>query len=197
MTQVDFWFDVRSPYSYLAVSQFPTLPAEFRFRPMQVLEVMKRVGNSPTTVQSAAKRAYAFKDLGRWAARYGVALSPHPQMSKIDADLLLTAAIAADRAGQAARAVPALFNAMWRDGPPLANTGDVARVLAAAGVDDPAIHAQIGSDELRAALAASSEEAAAKGVFGSPTFTVGDTMFFGNDRLDFLREHLSQTRNAA
>lgn len=193
MTPVEFWFDFRSPYSYLAATQLGMIEAEIRFRPMQVLEVMKRVGNAPTTIQSAAKGRYARTDLQRWAALYGVGLAPHPNMRAIDADRLLTAALAADRAGLAARAVPALFNAFWRDQTPLDTEADVRAVLQRAGA---AVEVFDGA-ELRTALAAASQEAAEKGVFGAPTFIAGDAMFFGNDRLSFLRDHLKQKAEAA
>ena len=76
MTTIDFYFDFRSPYSYLAHSQLGSLGAGVNYRPMDVVAVMKQVGNTPTTVTCQAKGQYARADLQRWAKRYGLPLRP-------------------------------------------------------------------------------------------------------------------------
>jgi 2-hydroxychromene-2-carboxylate isomerase len=63
-------------------------------------------------------------------------------------------------------------------------------VLADAGLDGAAIAALIDSPQIAAELEANTKEAAARGVFGAPTIFVGEAMFFGQDRLDFVREAL-------
>ena len=73
------------------------------------------------------------------------------------------------------------------------NLGDpavLAAMLAAAGFDAEAFTALVGDPEVKAQLIATTEEAVARGVFGAPTFFVGEAMFFGQDRLDFVREAL-------
>ena len=67
MSDLEFHFDFRSPYSYLAHGQLGGLGTPVRYKPMDVLEVMKIVGNTPTTIVCQAKSRYANKDLGRWA----------------------------------------------------------------------------------------------------------------------------------
>jgi 2-hydroxychromene-2-carboxylate isomerase len=74
--QLEYFFDFRSPYSYLAHSQLTGLGVEIILRPMNVLTVMKSVGNTPTTIECAAKGRYARVDLARWAQRYGMPLQP-------------------------------------------------------------------------------------------------------------------------
>jgi 2-hydroxychromene-2-carboxylate isomerase len=73
---VDFFFDFVSPYTYLAQTQLAGLKertgARFRLWPMHLLNLMKQVGNVPTTVLCANKLKYATQDIGRWVARYGV-----------------------------------------------------------------------------------------------------------------------------
>jgi 2-hydroxychromene-2-carboxylate isomerase len=108
MKIVDFYFDFRSPYSYLARSQIGRLGVTVRYRPMDVLAVMKQVGNTPTTVVCASKGKYAGADLARWSKRYGVPIRPRGDMMTIDARRLLRAVLVAEDMGlaQETRSVP-------------------------------------------------------------------------------------------
>ena len=86
--QVDFFFDFVSPYTYLAQTQLPALKtrtgATFRLWPMHLLNLMKQVGNSPTTVLCANKMKYAGTDIGRWVSRYGVPFQFNPHVFAAD-----------------------------------------------------------------------------------------------------------------
>lgn len=187
---LEFFFDFRSPYSYLAYSQLPELNVDIVLRPMSVLKVMEEVGNVPTTLVCAVKGRYARADLARWAQRYQVALNPG-DMKSTDGEACSRAVLAADSAEQAAAITDALFRACWGEGKSLASVADILGVLTAAGMDTTTLGARIDDPATVAALEANTKEAAARGVFGSPTILIGDTMFFGNDRLDFVREHLA------
>lgn len=189
--RLEFFFDFASPYSYLAHSQLAALPAEVSVRPMQVLKVMEVVGNQPTTLQSAAKGRYAAADLGRWAQRYGVPLNPG-RMRTNDSPACARAVLAAGRLGQANAATAALFHAFWGAGEPLRTRDEILDVLGKAGLDVAAVGPLLDDPTVAAELAANTAEAAERGVFGAPTIFVGQDMFFGNDRLDFVRERLSQ-----
>ena len=192
MTQrLEFFFDFASPYSYLAHSQLAGLGAEVVVRPMQVLKVMEAVGNQPTTILSAAKGKYAFADLTRWAQRYGVPLNPG-RMRTNDSGACARAVLAAGRIGQANAATAALFHAFWGAAEPLRTSDEILAVLGQAGLDAEAIRALLDDSTVAAELDANTKEAAERGVFGAPTIFVGEDMFFGNDRLDFVRERLAQ-----
>lgn len=189
MPVVAFHFDYRSPYSYLAMTQ--TGDIDLTLHPFDVIDVMKRVGNTPTTITCKAKGAYASVDLGRWARRYGVPMSPNPQMREFDGRRLLRASLAIPDGPERRKAMTALFRAMWAEPALLGTPADIAAVLAAAGVADATALAGLMDDAaLEAQLDAANAAAAERGVFGSPTFFVGNEMFFGNDRLDFLRDAL-------
>lgn len=194
--QVEFFYDFRSPYSYLAFTQLRDMDVELVLRPMQVLAVMDKVGNVPTTIVCAAKGRYARADLGRWAQRYGITLNPS-DMRANDGDALSRAVLAAGSPEEAEAITLALYRAVWSEARVLANSADVIAAIAAAGVATDAVAAGIDAPETVARLAANTEEAAARGVFGSPTIFVGDDMFFGNDRLDFVREALDRQEQAA
>jgi 2-hydroxychromene-2-carboxylate isomerase len=112
MRAIEFYFDFLSPYSYLAHSQLGTLDVPVRLIPISVLDVMKIVNNTPTTLICGAKRSYAGKDLARWAARYGLPMG-RPDMRRVDGELLLRLATAAERKDIAGDVTTAIFNAVW------------------------------------------------------------------------------------
>ncbi|WP_339412201.1 2-hydroxychromene-2-carboxylate isomerase [Pseudomonas sp. EA_35y_Pfl2_R5] len=187
---VEFFFDFVSPYSYLAYSQLDSLPADISLRPMHVLSVMKAVDNTPTTVTCAAKGRYAGADLARWARRYGVAVK-RPDMRAMNNAACARTVLAAPSSEVAWQITTALFNACWRDGQTLTTTAEVLGVLAAAGIETASLADLIDAPETLEQLEKNNQEAAERGVFGAPRFLLGESLFFGNDRIDFVREHLA------
>jgi len=188
---LDFYFDYRSPYAYLAQTQVRKLGVEIAWRPFEILQLMDKVGNVPTSITCKPKGQYLGKDLMRWVGLYKVPFQRHPQSGIIDARRLLRATLAAAELGQADAAVGAIFGAYWGSGAPLSTPQDVVAALGAAGVNGPDLARRIDDPALDAALDAATDEAAARGVFGAPTMYVGDEMFFGNDRFDFVRASLA------
>ena len=197
MTQrLELFYDFRSPYSYLAFTQLREMDSDIALRPMMILKVMEAVGNVPTTITCAAKGRYARADLARWAQRYSIPFNPS-NMRENDGDACSRAVLAANTSADASAITLALYRAGWSERKPLAKKDDILAVIAAAGIDPVAIAERIDAPEIVAQLEANTSEAAARGVFGSPTMFVGDAMFFGNDRLDFVREHLAREEQAA
>lgn len=197
MTQaIEFFYDFRSPYSYLAFTQLREMDVRITFRPMRILEVMEKVGNVPTTITCAAKGRYARMDLARWCQRYGIPLQPG-NVRDVDGAACSRAVLAAGSADAADAVTLALYRAIWSEGKTLATRDDILARIAAARLDAAPIAARIDAPDVIAQLDANTQEAAERGVFGSPTVFVGDTMFFGNDRLDFVREELARLEKAA
>jgi len=194
--QVEFFYDFRSPYSFLAFTQLRQMNVSIVLKPMQILKVMDRVGNVPTTITCAAKGRYARVDLGRWAQRYGVMLNPS-DMKANDGDAMARAVLAAATPQLAAEVTLALYRAIWSNGETLASTEAILAVLAGAGIDTTAVAQSIDASQTTAQLEANTDEAVTRGVFGSPTIFVGDAMFFGNDRIEFVREELARLENVA
>jgi 2-hydroxychromene-2-carboxylate isomerase len=193
--QVEFFFDVGSPASYLAWTQLPALcsaaGATLVCRPMLLGGVFQATGNvSPVTVP--AKGRYTMADLARFAARYRVPLVHNPHFPIVTLTLMRAAVGAQmrlpDRFDDFLRAV---FKAIWVDALNLNDPSVAMQVLARAGFDPAQILALAGDADVKAALRATTDEAVARGVFGAPTMFVGDRMFFGQDRLDFVREALA------
>lgn len=191
MAVIDYYFDYRSPYAYLAQTPLRQLGTDIIWRPFDIRQLMAEVGNVPTSLSCAAKGRYLVNDLQRWAALYGVPLQRHAQADALDGRRLLRATLAADRLGQAEAAIAAIFAAYWGGvNEPLATAADVVALLNKAGVIDPELLSHIEDPVLDAALDAATSAAAARGVFGAPTLFLEDEMFFGNDRFDFIRSRL-------
>ena len=196
--RLEYFFDFGSPTSYLAWTQLPGIVAEtgaeLVWRPMLLGGVFKATGNaSPVSVP--AKGRWMGADIARWARRYGVPFRFNPHFPINTLTLMRGAAGLQLRAPE--RFAPycaVVCKAMWEDAANLGDPGVLAATLAAAGFDVEAFTAMVGDPEVKARLAAITEEAVARGVFGAPTFFVGEAMFFGQDRLDFVREALLAIR---
>jgi len=111
-------------------------------------------------------------------------------LRSFDHDLLRRAALAAIEQGRGDIYVETIYGAVWAGDVDLSNRANLAAVLDQIGLDGEALLEAAGEPHYRELLEKSTEAAAQRGVFGSPTFFVGDQMFFGNDRLDFVVEAL-------
>jgi len=189
---IEFFFDFGSPTSYLAWTQLPKIAAEagarLVYRPMLLGGVFKATGNaSPVTVP--AKGRWMFDDITRWARRYGVPFAFNPAFPINTLALMRGAAgLQLREPERLAAYIAAVFTALWVQKKNLGDTAVLAATLAEAGFDAEAFAALVADPEVKAALVSTTEEAVARGVFGAPTYFVGTQMFFGQDRLDFVRE---------
>ena len=191
---VEFFFDVGSPTTYLAWRQLPKIAAEtaaaIDWRPMLLGGVFKATGNaSPATVP--AKGRWMNEDMQRWAARYCVTLRFNPHFPINTLTLMRGAAgMQMRRPDEFQRYLEVVERAMWETPKNLGDSDVLAATLADAGFDPAAFATLVADPEVKAKLIANTDEAVARGVFGAPTFFVGGQMFFGQDRLDFVREAL-------
>ncbi len=191
---VEFFFDFGSPTTYLAHTQLQRIATEagatLVYRPMLLGGVFKAAGNaSPVSVP--AKGRWMGDDIARWARRWGVPFSFNPFFPINTLTLMRGAAGLQWRQPEDFnRYVDAVFQAMWVNPRNLGDAATLAAMLTEAGFDPAAFMALVGDAEVKARLVANTEEAVARGVFGAPTCFVGEAMFFGQDRLDFVREAL-------
>jgi 2-hydroxychromene-2-carboxylate isomerase len=191
---VEFFFDFGSPTTYLAYTQLPKIAAdcgaEIAWRPMLLGGVFKAAGNtSPVTVP--AKARWMFEDMSRWARRYGVPFVMNPHFPINTLTLMRGATgLQMRQPGAFAAYCDVVFRALWQLQRNLGDAEVLASTLTEAGLSAEAVAALVADAEVKVRLVATTEEAVARGVFGAPTFFVGGQMFFGQDRLDFVREAL-------
>lgn len=195
MKQVEFFFDVGSPYSYLAYHQLPTIAqakgADIVWRPMLLGGVFQATGNSsPATIP--AKGRYSNVDLERWAKHFGVPIQQNPHFP-INTLQLMRGAVGMQLRSDAEfhRYLAAIFSAMFEHPRNLGDLQELAAVLEAAGISPALMLELVQDDRIKQTLRKTTEEAVARGVFGAPTFFVGDEMFWGQDRLHFVEAALA------
>ena len=193
---VEFVFDYPSPYAYLASTQLESLGVPARYEPIGIVEVMKRGNNQPSPA-CPPKARYAGIDAARWAHRYGVPFEINQAFltalgtGTFDYQILTRGALVAQELDVFAPYNAAMFSAIW--GKPQDIVSEVGRetILKRLGIDASHFWRRAESPDLRAELQRRNEVAAQRGVFGVPTFFVDNELFFGNDRLDFVRERLA------
>ena len=193
--EVEFYFDVGSPAAYLAWTQLPKIAAEAKaqivYRPFLLGGVFQATGNkSPMDVP--AKGHYMLQDLQRYARRYGVEFRHNPHFP-VNTLMLMRGATGLHlrHPSRLPVYVDAVYHAMWVEGRDLNDPGTVGAVVREAGFDLHQFQALTADQEVKDQLKATSQEAVQRGVFGAPTFFVGDQMFWGQDRMDSVREALA------
>jgi 2-hydroxychromene-2-carboxylate isomerase len=191
--QLEFFFDFGSPTSYLAWTQLPRIAtqanAQILWRPMLLGGVFKATGNqSPVAIP--AKGRYMLLDLARFARRYGVPLAFNPHFP-INTLTLMRGAVGYLDTDKFQPYLKAIFEALWVHQQNLGRPEVLAEVLVAAGFDPAEFAALVSDEAVKQRLKATTEEAIERGVFGAPSFFVGQDMYFGQDRLDFVAEALT------
>lgn len=184
MRTLEFYYDVASPYTYLASTRVEAIAADCKaalvWKPFLLGGVFKAIGNKPPA-ELMPRARYMGTDLQRWAKYYG---APMNTLFPLYNSLLPMRVIAAAPPDQLAERSHLLFHAYWVDGQSIAEESVLTELVGAEAV--AAASLQSTKDLLRA----NTEEAVARGAFGSPTFFVGDDMYFGNDRLPFVEQAL-------
>ncbi len=197
--ELDFYFDFGSPASYLAYKRLRQLESKYdltvHWLPMLLGGVFKATGNvSPVTV--AAKGNYMVnQDFPRFAKRYSVPMefNPHFPINTLN---LMRGAVAAQEEGVFDRYADAVFDAMWQEQLDLGQVDVVVKTLQNAGLDALALLELTQSDAIKQTLIANTNQAIDRGVFGAPTMFVGDEMYFGQDRFDFIEADLKADRGS-
>jgi 2-hydroxychromene-2-carboxylate isomerase len=190
---VEFLFDFGSPASYLAYKRLPDLMArtgaEVDYSPMLLGGVFKATGNaSPAAIP--AKGRWMNIDLARWAKRHRVEFNRNPYFPINTLHLMRGAAGLIDDARFLAYC-DVVFEAMWRDPKNLGDPAELAPVIRRAGLEPDDFRAMVERDDVKDRLKSLTEAAVERGVFGAPTFFVGEEMFFGQDRMEFVEEALT------
>lgn len=188
MTRVNFWYDFASTYSFLSAMRIEKLAQdagiEVTWRPFLLGPIFKEQGwtTSPFNLYPAKGR-YMVRDIERVAQGRGLSFRLPPVFP---AHSLKAARIglvgAAD--GWIAPFTRAVFAAQFVDGADIADDQVLNRIVRDLGQDPDAIAARTEAADLKQKLRDQTAEAAALGVFGAPTFSVGDEIFWGDDRLE-------------
>jgi 2-hydroxychromene-2-carboxylate isomerase len=187
MPALDFWFSIGSTYSYLTVMRIDDAAraagVTVRWRPFNVRHVMTVQNNIPFK-DKPVKTAYMWRDIERRAARHD--LTPRIPAPYPIADLVLAnqVALLGMQNGWGEAYVRATYRRWFEAGQTAGEDPNLSASLTEAGQDPAQTLATARSDGITAALAAETDTAMARGVFGSPSFIVGSEVFWGDDRLE-------------
>jgi 2-hydroxychromene-2-carboxylate isomerase len=197
---VEFYYDLVSPYSYLAHREVSRICREngagLSLKPMLLGAVHNAVGLQ-APIQTEAKARYQAEDIQRWAGSYGLPMS-FPDPFPFRTLKTMRAAMFLKDRGELEAFTCEAFALYWEEGGApkgLEETdedGPVSEAARRAGADAEEVLAGASAPEAKEALKAATGEAVGRGVFAAPMFFVGDEMFWGNDRLDFVEEALGR-----
>ena len=186
---VIFYFDVHSPWSYLASTLIGPLArrhgAPILWRPIHLANLMDRIGGMRPLDQNPARVAWYRHDLADRMAQHGLPCDPHPDYP-LRPSRALRACVYADERGCADAFVRTVMRGYWSE---KRDISDLAVLQATADEVElgPRPVADIVADErYKAAVVANTDDAIARGVFGVPSFVLDGKLFFGSDRMDRL-----------
>lgn len=196
-TAIDFYFDFVSPFSYLAHHRLCEIADKagtaLRYHAIDVAQAKLAAGNTgPSNRDIPPKGRYFVTDLKRWAKRYEipitlpVSFAGRPKVSELPNRGIYFAI----EQGQARDYVNAVWDRAWALGEDLGSPEFLRAVARDLGWDAGAFLAHATSEASGAAYEAGNRAAHAKGVFGVPTMMVSDEMWWGNDRVEFVADHL-------
>jgi 2-hydroxychromene-2-carboxylate isomerase len=190
VSTIEFFFDLSSPYSYLAATQLPAIAARtgsiITWKPFVLFAVFKAAENEmPARVP--AKAQYMLKDLHRWARYYGVEFRFNSRFP-VNALKAMRLVVAGDEQGRAAETAMAAFRAVWAEDRDVTDPKELAAIAEQAGLDAGRAMAAIETQAIKDRLRAYTDDAIRRGAFGAPAMFVGDELFWGNDRLHFVEE---------
>jgi 2-hydroxychromene-2-carboxylate isomerase len=188
--RLTFYYDFSSPWSYLGSTQVERVAREngavVEWRPILLGALFKAIGTPmvPLYEQSQARQRYQGRDLHHWADHWEVPFrfpSNFPTNSVTALRLVLAAG---DQ--DLPRLSHAIYRAYWAENQDITDREVLARLASDLGLDGAALVARTEDPAIKTRLREYTDGAVARGVFGVPTFFIGDAMVFGQDRFDFV-----------
>jgi len=193
---IEFFFDCSSPWTWLAFHNLRPLARELgvevRWRPILVGGVFNAVNPSVYEFRERgvpAKQAYHRKDLQDWARKAGLTIAFPPRVFPVNSVKAMRGCLLLEPEGKLVPFAAEVFEAYWTREEDISQDDVLAALCARVGVASEHFFAGIARPEIKAALKANTDELIARGGYGSPTmFVAGDDMYFGNDRLELVRD---------
>ena len=192
---VVFYFDLISPYAWLAAGSLERIEAAgatVQCQPILFAGLLNAHGtNGPAEI--AVKRRYMFRDVVRQAALLGLPYEGPPG-HPFNPLLPLRMCVAVPGEAERRALMRALMACCWQEGGDITDPVTASRVADGCGLDGEALIAAAGSANIKLQLAAATTEAVASDIFGVPTFRVGNELFWGGDRIEALLAYLQGER---
>ena len=198
MSNVEFHFDFGSPNAYLSHLVIPDIErrtgAKFVYVPVLLGGVFKLTNNRSPAESLAGirnKPEYQRLETARFVQRHGITrFAPNP-FFPVNTLMLMRGAIAAQRIGVFERYVDEMYRHMWVEPKKLDDPDVLRAALVESRLDGDRILALVQTQDVKDELLANTQRSVERGTFGSPTFFVGEEIYFGKDRLRDVEEAIS------
>jgi 2-hydroxychromene-2-carboxylate isomerase len=192
---VTVYYSLQSPWTYLGWARLRELIAQTgataHYRPIQSGPLFQASGTLPLAQRPRQRQAYRLMELRRWRDHLGVPLNLHPKYFPVDEALAARMVIAhRQRGGDIAALSQAMLTGVWAEERDLADRATLLEIAREQGADGPALLDAAGDEAAQTGYQANTQAAIDQGVFGMPTFVIGDELFWGQDRLDFVARAL-------
>ena len=185
MPELTFYFDLGSPYAYLAAARIDALIAEpVRWEPVLLGGLFKLTGRSSWALGDYERRQRGMAEIERRARGYGLPVLRWPDPWPSDYLMAMRVAVWAFSEGRGREYAEEGYAAAFQRGVDLSIPAHALGAASGAGLDRQAAAAAARDPSVKAALRASTEAAHARGVFGVPTLAIDDELYWGDDRLD-------------
>jgi len=190
--QTSFYFDLGSPYAYLAAERLDdVMPASIQWRPISLGALFKLTGRSSWALGDPHRRGDGMTDVESRARRYGLPPLRWPDPWPGNYLMAMRAATFAYQAGRGRQFTAHAFRSAFQDGRDLSMPCHVLRAARDAGVEEREVEEAVQDPEIKLALREATDAAHRLGVFGVPTIAIDTELFWGEDRLEDAAAHLA------
>jgi 2-hydroxychromene-2-carboxylate isomerase len=194
--RIEYYVCLISPWTYLGDGRFTAIAerhgAEVDIKPMNLGRVFPETGGLPLAKRAPARQAYRMQELARWRDFLGVPLNFEPKFFPADEAPAAAMVIAAKRHGlDCAPLVNGYLTAVWAEDRNIADPDTIVAVADERGFDGKALFEASRDPAMIDTWDAYSRDALAAGVFGAPAYVIGEQLFWGQDRLDFVERALA------
>jgi len=197
--QIIYHFSLNSPWTYLGDARFQEIAArhgaKIIHKPTNFGMVFPETGGLPLPKRAPARQAYRLQELDRWRHHLDIKLVPQPAFFPADEKTAAGMVIAAANEGlDCGPLVNGILTAVWAEERNIADDDTLLAIAGERGFDNGAALLAAGKTEAaEEQRIQNSKDALAGGVFGAPSYVVGEHLFWGQDRLEFLDRALGQT----
>lgn len=198
---IDYYFAPMSGYAYLGHARLLDIAKKYgvsiRYHPLNMLKVFAAAGSFPPAKYPDVRQHHRKADMARWAAHLDLPLNATPAFWPVPMELACRVIVAARTLDMDQGAVSgAILSAVWAQDRNIADADDLIAALAETGPNAKQLLDAATTDAVVKEAGSETQRAIELGLFGSPTYVIGDDWYFGQDRLTFLKARLVQGLSA-
>ncbi|BBU30328.1 2-hydroxychromene-2-carboxylate isomerase [Burkholderia sp. THE68] len=198
MRRIEYYFWINSDWAYLGADRLEAMArkhgANVDYMPVDLPHVYSRTGGILLSKRAPERQQYRIIELKRFCKNLGIHVNPMPKYMCPNGDLASKVVIAAKHRGLSLQDLTkAIFKAEWQDEKDISDAATLMEIVSAAGFDADALFSAAGDSSIEEEYRRYTEQAIAAGAFGSPSYVYNGELFWGQDRLSFLEDALSES----